>query len=402
MPSIHGASGDWQLEHGPANVVIAVDDSKGAQRAIEWALSHALQAGDTVHLACVLAPEAVSIPPSGPVSAPGAFVAWEYAHESQRKQEEEAASAVLRGAIQTVRDAFPAPHGSASESSVTIRARMLPGHGGASGVGESIVEYAHDNKATLVVLGCRGLGTLKRGLMALVGLGSVSDYAVARLHCPVAVIHHDRPIAPPENRARKICIACDESDHSKITRERAVKHFVRPGDEVHVVSVALPVPYPVVDEASPAVAAYESQQWQTDKDAALARAEEVCRAAVDATETDGVPRTSIWYRPLLPEGGASEVGQSIVHYCQKNEIDVLFVGSRGLSSVKRNVLGLLGLGSVSVYCVHQLQCAVIVCKHQDAIAAAGPAAAPEEVALLGGGEGQVPVPVEAGARPHQA
>lgn len=40
----------------------------------------------------------------------------------------------------------------------------------------------------LVVLGSRGMGSFKRSLMSFVGLGSVSDYCVHNLPCPVLVV----------------------------------------------------------------------------------------------------------------------------------------------------------------------------------------------------------------------
>jgi nucleotide-binding universal stress UspA family protein len=48
--------------------------------------------------------------------------------------------------------------------------------------GEAIVKISKDEKATLIVIGCRGLGSVRRTLM-----GSVSDYVVHHAHCPVAV-----------------------------------------------------------------------------------------------------------------------------------------------------------------------------------------------------------------------
>ncbi len=40
----------------------------------------------------------------------------------------------------------------------------------------------------LMVLGSRGMGSFKRSLMSFVGLGSVSDYCVHNLACPVLVV----------------------------------------------------------------------------------------------------------------------------------------------------------------------------------------------------------------------
>jgi len=49
--------------------------------------------------------------------------------------------------------------------------------------GEAICSVAKDEQATLVVMGSRGLSTVRRTL-----LGSVSDYVIHHAHCPVAVV----------------------------------------------------------------------------------------------------------------------------------------------------------------------------------------------------------------------
>jgi len=57
--------------------------------------------------------------------------------------------------------------------------------------GESIVDLAREERASLVVLGTRGLGTIRRTI-----LGSVSDYVLHHVHCPVAICSH-MPGVPP-------------------------------------------------------------------------------------------------------------------------------------------------------------------------------------------------------------
>ena len=54
--------------------------------------------------------------------------------------------------------------------------------------GEVICKLVEDKKAQLIVMGSRGMGTLRRTF-----LGSVSDYCVHHAHCPVAIV-------PPPNR----------------------------------------------------------------------------------------------------------------------------------------------------------------------------------------------------------
>jgi len=51
--------------------------------------------------------------------------------------------------------------------------------------GEALVQAAQDKEANMVVMGTRGLGTIRRTI-----LGSVSDYVVHHAHCPVIVCRH--------------------------------------------------------------------------------------------------------------------------------------------------------------------------------------------------------------------
>lgn len=236
-----------------------------------------------------------------------------------------------------------------------VETQVLPGKGGASGVAESVVDYSkvkpcrhlvpgsshqirrlgppsskpacprpppfplQHNTVDLVLVGSRGMGALKRSLLEFVGLGSVSDYLVNHLQCPVLVVRHPtdkakveaspqararpvrriplsgcRPAAPGQigkgrsaccsrmgirpklwrvareeeetrdsialafsyrqamkqqvSGARKVLVAVDESEHS-VEAVKATVALLRPDDQLHLVSVALPVPYPVMDDA---------------------------------------------------------------------------------------------------------------------------------------------------------
>lgn len=51
--------------------------------------------------------------------------------------------------------------------------------------GEAIVDVAKEEHAMLIVMGTRGMGTIRRTL-----IGSVSDYVVHHAHCPVLVARH--------------------------------------------------------------------------------------------------------------------------------------------------------------------------------------------------------------------
>lgn len=81
------------------------------------------------------------------------------------------------------------------------------------------MEFANKVKPTMVFLGSRGLGAVKRSLMSLVGLGSVVDYCSHHLKCPIMVVKtnteemqvlrtaeeaSENVVAP-----KKVCIAVD-------------------------------------------------------------------------------------------------------------------------------------------------------------------------------------------------
>ena len=51
-----------------------------------------------------------------------------------------------------------------------------------SSPGEFVVKVAEEEKAAMIVMGTRGMGTIRRTI-----LGSVSDYVVHHAHCPVIV-----------------------------------------------------------------------------------------------------------------------------------------------------------------------------------------------------------------------
>ncbi|KAK3102580.1 hypothetical protein FSP39_012340 [Pinctada imbricata] len=51
--------------------------------------------------------------------------------------------------------------------------------------GDVVCTVARDEGASLIVTGCRGLGTIRRTLM-----GSVSDYIIHHSHIPVLVVRH--------------------------------------------------------------------------------------------------------------------------------------------------------------------------------------------------------------------
>jgi Universal stress protein family len=56
----------------------------------------------------------------------------------------------------------------------------------------------------------------------------------------------------------------------------------------------------------------------------------------------------------------SDPGEAICSYAHKSNIDTLFLGRRGLGTIKR-----LFLGSVSRYCIENAICNIVVIKHPE-------------------------------------
>lgn len=48
-------------------------------------------------------------------------------------------------------------------------------------------------------------------------------------------------------------------------------------------------------------------------------------------------------------GGSADAGRHIVEYARQQDADMILLGSRGMGSLKRAMLGIFGLGSVSAY-----------------------------------------------------
>lgn len=343
-------------------VLVAIDGSQHGTDALLWAARQLWREGVQLDVVTVLPPVAMNVYPVAPVATAAAVAAVTHQWEAQKAHDEAHATEVLRDAVtQAI---------AAGVAKACLHAHALPAAGGASGVGDSIVEFAKAKGVDMVAIGSRGLGSLKRSLMSFVGLGSVSDYCLHQLHVPVLIVHGDgaEPAAAC-GQARRLLLALDDSVHSQYGLTWLAGHLLRPGDEVHVVVVALPVPYPILDETSAAVAALEAQQWRASTERSLeyarslaARSAASLEAAAAAAGIGGVKTVSV---SLLPEGGASDVGASVCKYATEHKMDFAVLGSRGMGSFKRSLMGFVGLGSVSDYCVHNLPCAVAVVKAEE-------------------------------------
>ncbi|GFR44185.1 hypothetical protein Agub_g5360 [Astrephomene gubernaculifera] len=136
----------------PRRLLFCLDESKQSVRALEWTLLHLRRASDELHLVTVLPPLAYNVYPVAPVATGAAVAAVTHQWDAQRRAEEHQAAEVLRAAV----DLVCTQHNKVPRDLVHTQA--LPAAGGASGVAESLVEYARVQRIDLAVVGCRWVG----------------------------------------------------------------------------------------------------------------------------------------------------------------------------------------------------------------------------------------------------
>jgi nucleotide-binding universal stress UspA family protein len=140
-------------------VLIAIDGSDQSEKAFEFYADHLHQSGNQLLLVHAAEPPLVSSSQAVMLSQP----VWDQLLDSEKKK------------VKQLEESY----------AEKMRARNLTGKIKAifSGKpGEVIVDVALEEKCSMVVMGTRGLGTLRRTI-----LGSVSDYVVHHAHCPVVV-----------------------------------------------------------------------------------------------------------------------------------------------------------------------------------------------------------------------
>jgi nucleotide-binding universal stress UspA family protein len=197
---------------------------------------------------------------------------------------------------------------------------------------KTILETAKRYNPDLLVLGSRDLGYVQEWLV-----GSVSYHVASQASCPVLVIK--RPI----KKLRKVLLGYDGSDDADRAADFLAREVFREPVEVTIATV-----WPKPPALPPAIKADAKFFLETVKAAAAELGEKV---------RQHLPATRYKTSTEVVEG---EPGKVLVRLATERESDLVIVGSRGLSRVKR-----VFLGSVSHTILHKAPCAVLVVKGQD-------------------------------------
>ena len=145
----------------PAKVLLAIDGSEEAALAAEAATELSQKTDSEVHVTFVL---------PAPEELVGRHWYAPEVRESVLEQARSEAQQFLEGRAEQLR----------SKGAKVTESHLRTGE-----PDKEIIRLSEEIGATLIVMGSRGLGAVRRALM-----GSVSDSVVRHAHCPVLVMRH--------------------------------------------------------------------------------------------------------------------------------------------------------------------------------------------------------------------
>jgi nucleotide-binding universal stress UspA family protein len=224
----------------------------------------------------------------------------------------------------------------------SVKTELLTGY-----PAEQISEYAAEHVPDLIVLGAKG----RRATLGIL-LGGVVQQIVEYADDPVLVVR-----APYEG-IQRVLLVTDGSIHSQRAASYLGKFPVPDLAEVHVLHVLPPVPSPVLiarswpagSETMAPVPTYESEEMLAKQaEEEESQGETLLAETVAELGNYGLEAQSV----LLRGDAATE----IIQYANENQVGLIVAGSRGLSQMRR-----LLLGSLSRKLVHYAGCSVLIVK----------------------------------------
>jgi len=287
-------------------VIVGVDGSDPASRALEWAVHEARLMDATLEIVNAWLVPPVPVP-FGYADYPGDPAPFETAAKELLEH--------IVGEHNLVRRVPP-------ERLQVVAREGSPAH--------ALLECA--GHADLLVVGARGHG----GLTGLL-LGSVSIQCATHAPCPVTVV-------PPDwdhrsTKPRRVVVGVDGSDASQRALDWAAAAAARRGTTLRVVNGLM--------LTAPAVP-YRPAVWVTDYDR-LRRETVATLHRMASRALDRLPE------PPTVEYAVVDQSARVALMTEAENADLLVVGSRG-----RGGFASLLLGSVSQYCLHHAPCPITI------------------------------------------
>ena len=182
-------------------IVVGVDGSPPSKSAVDWAAREAAMRELPLTIVHVIQAATVAMRPKVPMP------------EQLAARFEESGQAILRDGCKIAED-VTRESGSLRVDTELISAGVLP----------TLIDFSKD--AEMIVVGCRGLGAIRRRL-----LGSVSWGLVHQANCPVAIIHNEDPLVPTPPAA-PVVVGIDGSHASEAATAIAFDEASRRGVEL--------------------------------------------------------------------------------------------------------------------------------------------------------------------------
>ena len=215
--------------------------------------------------------------------------------------------------------------------------------------GEEILSVLNKEDVDLAVLGTRGISGIKRFF-----LGSVSDWVVQEAPCPVLVV---RGSGHRTDRGMRIVMATDGSQEADTAAEFLNQLTFPPNSEIVLFHVIEPTDYTVVQDDYRTVGLGQSglqelQEWS--KEIHLRR--EQAQTSLLLQTKKNIKRRNVKVEKIAVGYAAEEIIKAAYRF----RADLIVMGSRGLTGVKRTLLG-----SVSSRVAHHAPCSVLVVRKSE-------------------------------------
>ena len=194
----------------------------------------------------------------------------------------------------------------------------------------SIATAAEDNRANLVVVGSHGATGIARVL-----LGSQADKIVRYAHCSVL-------IARPGKQTGRILVATDFSEPSLLAVAAAGRESRRTGSALTILHCVEGIVATIGEDLGQMVPPLENQS----------RADEQMRRLANSFMEASLNKHKLFGACRVVAGAASH---AIVAVCEELQPDLLVVGTRGLTGIRRVLLG-----SVAEAVAHRAPCSVLI------------------------------------------
>jgi nucleotide-binding universal stress UspA family protein len=212
---------------------------------------------------------------------------------------------------------------------------------------EQIVAYTEEHKPDLVAMGATGL----RSTLGIL-LGGVAQQVVEYACCPVMIVRS------PYQGIHNVLLTTDGSEHSHNALRYIQDCPLPAGAFKHVINVMPPEITPEMvgqtwhlgmEVTPPMLSETMQEQFIRQNQAEEKQAKELIEEALSVL---GAPD-----QPVISALRRGDAATEIMNYAREMKIDLIVVGSRGLSEFR----GWL-LGSVSRKLVHYAKCSVLIVK----------------------------------------